>query len=192
MTEDEALHVLGIDDPEEAEDACEEAMFELQKFIISNPVLLKTFQSRLKKAQKSYEAFSLLSKAEAPVLPENVTFETDSSFIRTFHNYHEAKNRIRKLVSGSYEFPVLENLSYQLIDLERKLAGLFVSYDNWTDEEALVSKDPDPMYVLGWLREVAYQEDLSPDILYSMRDKLDPGLRKALKRLSLLPKYLYE
>lgn len=192
MDAEEAIRILGTDDADEAADLLEEALFELRRFVLAGPVLLKTFQSRMKKAAKIGEAYEILTGKQARATEIAIGFTPFSSFVETWLAYSTEKNRLKQLVSAATDYPSMHSAIEAMIELERGLANLFSGYTDWTAEDALVSKEPDPMYLLEWLRNAAAQGMNSIPDLYSGRDKLEPGLAKALKRLSLLPKYLYE
>jgi hypothetical protein len=192
MDAGQALRVLGTDDPDEAEDLLEEELFELRKFVLAGPVLLKTFQSRMKKARQMNEARDVLFGKSGSAAKIQISFSPASSFVETWLGYNAEKNRLKQLVSSASGYASMEAAINAMVELERALAALFAGYDDWTPEEALVSREPDPMYFLEWLRNATAERMNSIDELYSGRDKLDPGLAKALKRLSLLTKYLYE
>jgi len=193
MTPGEALQFLDIDDTEDRDDAYEMAVFETRQFLLSRPVLLKTFQSRLNRLKKSQEAFIALGGEEEKALPD-----TDSGFfpheevLETFIAYHAAKNKLKQKLAGANSFVSLEQVVNSLLELERAFVEPFSEFTGWTEEEALVSKDPDVMSILSLLRAQADSGIRTLSELNKNKNKLPAELARELKRLSLHKNYLYE
>ena len=62
---------------------------------------------------------------------------------------------------------------------------------NWTDEEPVFGTEPDPMLVQNGLKQAAQNGWLTFTELEKNKSELEKGLLLAIKRLSLLPKYLH-
>jgi len=193
MTPGEARQFLKVGEGEDLEDAWELALFEIRQFLLSKPVLLKTFQSKQARIVQLREAFKALGGEEpegAARIP--VQFELSESVLQQFTNYHAAKNEIKKQLGLSDSSYVLENGIEALLYLEKMFVRPFSAYDDWTSEEVLISREPDAMLVLSLLREQAANGLTTLADLHKNRNNLPIELTRELKRLSLHKNYLYE
>lgn len=193
MSPEEARLFLKFDEEEELEDAFELALFDIRQFVVSKPVLLKTFQSRQVRIAKLREAFQTLG-GEEPAFPpvSSVDFQPSAEVSEQFRRYHAAKNELKRQLSHAANSEQMEQLIQAFIELERAFVAPFSDYSDWTAREVLISKEPDSMLVLSFLREQAEKGLKTLEDLYKNRNNLPAELVLELKRLSLHKNYLYE
>jgi len=193
MTPEEAKRLLAIEDPEDRDDAYEMAVFETRQFLLSKPVLLKTFQAKMNRLKKSQEAFLVLGGEESPLNSEpELRFTAVPEVLEHFIAYHTAKNSLKQRLANAGSFDAMEQVVNGLLELERRFVEPFSAYTGWTDEEVLISKDPDAMAVLSLLREQAASGFITLEELSENKNNLPAELTRELKRLSLHKNYLYE
>ena len=193
MTTEEAKLFLKFEGEEELEDAYELALFEIRQFLLSKPVLLKTFQSKQARISKLREAFLTLGGKEEPKKLSVTSGFVPSEIVgEHFIRYHAAKNSLKKTLALSYDSYSMENSVDSLVELERAFVEPFSGTTGWTEEEVLVSKDPDVMLVLSLIREQAEKGIETIGELHKNRNNLPLELARELKRLSLHKNYLYE
>lgn len=186
MTKAEACLFLGIEDPIEAEDAFEDAVFVVRRQLIAGPVLLKTTESRCKRLLKLELAHSVITGKQTGTsheIPENRQLpETVPDF---FTAYHQHKSALLQRLASTLNVGTIVFLANELLELERALAAPFSVYSDWTEETVTIGKESDPMPVLKMLREQADAGRKTITELYENKNNLPTELLIVLKRLSL-------
>ena len=191
MTPEEALLFLGVEKDEDLEDAYELALFEIRQFLVSRPVLLRTFQSRQARIAKLREAFQALGGEEPAFTPVSpLDFQPSPEICEHFRRYHAAKSELKRQVSHAVNSEQMEELVQVFIGLERAFVEPFSDYSDWTAREVLISKEPDTMLILSLLREQAEKGLKTLEDLHKSRNNLPAELAHELKRLSLHKNYL--
>jgi len=127
MTLSEAKLILETDgnDLEEIQDRYETSVFQQIQIFLKDPVLPSLIDSRLKKLQDTYSAFSFLAKEkqftriEIPVLVDLSIFDKWKDL---FHAYESNKAILRRNISLCYNYSDLEQLLNLLSENERLFA----------------------------------------------------------------------
>lgn len=192
MTKAEACLFLGIEDPVEAEDAFEDAVFVVRQQLIAGPVLLKTTESRCKRLLTLELAHSVITGKQTGTsheISENRQLpETVPDF---FTAYHQHKSALLQKLASTLNVGTIVFLANELLELERALAAPFSVYPDWTEETVTIGREPDPMPILQLLRKQADAGRKTITELYENKNNLPTELLIVLKRLSLLKNYLY-
>ena len=192
MTTAEACVFLGIEHPEEATDAFEDAVFAVRQQLIAGPVLLKTTESRCKRLRMLDQAhFVLTGKqiVESQEIPEKI--HLPETLPELFTAYHQLKSSLLQKLSSTMQVETMVFLANELVELERALIAPFSTFADWGEEAVTIGKEPDPMLILKLLREQVELGRKTIADLYENKNNLPTELLIVLKRLSLLKNYLY-
>lgn len=200
MTEDEARLFLRLPEGEDLsagqagpDEAYEDALFEIRKFLLSKPVLLKTFQSKQTRLKQLHTAFLTLGGTEPMAKPvAAVDFTPSENVLEHFSHYHAAKNELKRRLSTASGQPEMDRVINELIALERLFVQPFAAYTDWTTEEVLVSREADSVEIIRQLRQQQENGAVTLEALYKNRVQLPAELLRELKRLSLHQNYLYD
>lgn len=190
MTPEEICTILRIEDLSEAEDALEMEVFELKKSILLKPLLRQTLRSKILRLEKLSEVAASLNVANEIQLPplEFNPPQTDEVLL-LWEAYMKAKSNWKRLFSQVFApFQVIELLELGL-QMELAFATQFEDC-NWIEEEPVFGTEPDPMPVQNGLKQASEQGMKTFRELEKNKSELSKELLLALKRLSLLPKYL--
>lgn len=180
------------DDPDE-NNRLEEALFELKQFFVSKPVLFKTFHGKLKRLE---ELFFELIETENQLSNNSSVFEipgfsNEKSLLDHYQQYFRCKNQLKQYLVITDSPVEVRKIVLQLINLEQQFCGLFPEM-NWTDEVVVFGVEPDPMILQNALQVAAKNGCNTIQELFQQKDMLPKSALLALKRLSLLSKYIYE
>ena len=188
-TQEALLYFPFEGEKEDILDKWEELLFEHKQFFLTRAVVPKLFRSKLTKLEKQYNAFKVLGGAE--IAPQEFQFEDKKfsdlpleAFQQMFAYRGEYKQKV--LQTKQYEdlFLVVENW----IALELTYAKLW-SYEYPDDlEKPVISKEPDPMLLMGALKQWNENLDKSFTLLKKDFNALPKSLKDEVKRLSLLLK----
>ena len=190
MTQEEILAILRIDDLEEAADALELEIFEIRKSILAKPLLRLTLKSKLARLE-------LLSKiaADQELFPNPDVVEFSYELKQTdevlllWESYMRAKSQWKMVFTQTQTPAALAIILEEGLKMEHAFSEQFLALD-WSDEEPVFGVEPDPMLVQNGLKQAAQKGWLTFADLEKNKSELEKGLLLALKRLSLLPKYL--
>lgn len=190
MNPEEILAVLRIENLDEVEDALESELFEIRKSILAKPLLRLTLKSRLAR-------LTVLAKiAEDRQLfrePQVFRFVYDApkteSALSLWESYMRARSQW-KMVFTQTQAPIgLTTILEEGLKMELEFASKFPVSD-WTEEEPVFGVEPDPMLIQNGLKKAAEKGWITFFDLEKNKSQLEKDLLLALKRLSLLPKYL--
>jgi hypothetical protein len=193
MTTQEVFELLKIDNLDEVYDAFELAIFDIKKQLLSKPLLYKTAQSRCKQLEQLasiQNQFELEDFAEKDLQFEP-EMKVDSNPLLLWNAYCNDRNAWKKLFLATQSPQSLIELINNGLKLELHYAQQF-KCEAITDEKPLFGKDVDEMAVQ---RELAKVNDLGWNtfaLLHENREAIDISLLLALKRLSLLSKFLQD
>lgn len=193
MTEKEALALLGLEagpdgiryGDDELQDALEEQLFELKRFFISRAPIRKLFQSRLDKLEKIHQALEVLApdfdfSYNLPV----VSFPESGNILEVFQAYQQENRRLKTGISQSANPLDIHALAERLLALEKAYA------EKWAiepkGEKTLVSKESDPMEILGAIKAFREKGGKSFEDLKKEENTAPRALINEMKRLSLL------
>lgn len=185
----EALEFLGVDHIDDASEAFEEKLFVLKKEILQKPLLTSLLRSRLEKLH-------VMAQLEIEVLEvkaEKVSFSNDlvltENIIENWKRYAQSIYRWRQafMVADSAR-SVVELISIGQ-DIDRRFAES-VPQLNFSDEEPVYGKEPDPMVLENGFRKME-QEQMNNFQEVKNNEKLfDKAFLVSLDRLSQLSKYM--
>ncbi|MNJ86564.1 hypothetical protein D3C87_151020 [compost metagenome] len=190
MIPEEILSTLRIEDLSEAEDALEMELFELKKSILAKPLLRQTLKSkflRLEKLSMIAEALNLPAEEQSPF--EYELLKTDR-VLELWGAYMKAKSGWKRLFSQSTAPKSAIILLEQGLQMELAFSVQFRAFD-WIEEDPVFGVEPDPMLIQNGLKQASEQGLLTFEDLEKNKSELQKELLLALKRLSLLPKYLH-
>lgn len=192
MTTAEACLFLGIEHPEEAEDAFENAVFTIRQQLIAGPVLLKTIESRCKRLRSLQQAYTVLTGEESVAATEQPqSVQLPETLPDLFTVYHQQKSALLSQLASTLNVDSIVFLANELIALERALIAPFTQFSDWGEAAVTIGKDADQMLVLQLVREQVELGRKSVNDLYENKNNLPSELVIVLKRLSLLHKFLY-
>jgi hypothetical protein len=187
---EEILVVLRIENLDEVEDALESELFEIRKSILAKPLLRLTLKSKLTR-------LNVLAKiAEDQQLfrgQQVYQFRYDApkteSALSLWESYMRARSQW-KMVFTQTQSPIgLTAVLEEGLKMEWEFASKFPVSD-WTEEEPVFGTEPDPMLIQNGLKKAAEKGWITFSDLEKNKNGLEKDLLLALKRLSLLPKYL--
>ena len=193
MTKKEALLFFPHDSEDDLDDLWEERLFEQKQFFLTRPPIAKVFQARLKKLEKQYKSYLLISGESDKVKVMKRT-EIEHSFpndiIETFNEYHSSRNKFKHEVLRSNDFNSLRKVIDAWMILENTYAAKWFYIESEQDDiEVVKSKEPDPMVILEKLKKAKNDKNIKTfDNLQTHYNVLDEVIRKEVKRLTLLKK----
>lgn len=194
MTKEQAHLFFPHTEEDDLEDLWEQRLFEQKQFFLTRPPIRVVWMSRLKKLEKQYQAFLVLTDQESPneVIHHNLETETvfSDEFVIAFHQFHKQRN--------IYKSELLKSQTYNelVIAIEDWLTTEFVYAEYWVVEESELDtievvrgKEPDPMELLKGLKEVETKINSSEiNALKENYNILPEIVKKEVKRLTLLAK----
>lgn len=169
----------------------EQRLFEQKQFLLTRPALAKVFRSRLKKLKRQYHAYLLLSHQEDRIKSfSSATRQYDFSedLIEAFNAYHENRNELKSDVLQANDYASLEKVISAWLSLENAYYSLWYFEKSKAIElEVTLSKEPDPMELLGALKTIKEQQNITTfQELQNSLHELPEMLQKEVKRLTLL------
>ncbi|WP_343631474.1 hypothetical protein [Fluviicola sp.] len=191
MTPEEILAVLRIESPDEVEDALESELFEIRKSILAKPLLRLTLKSKLTRLNilaKIAKNGHLLP--EQPVIPFQYELEQTDRVLALWENYMQAKSRWKMIFTQTHTPLAMAAILEEGLQMELAFSKQFLDRD-WAEEEPVFGTEPDPMLIQNGLKQAAQKGWLTFADLEKNKSELEKDLLLALKRLSLLPKYLH-
>lgn len=189
MNLQEALGFLQVEAVEDIADALELQLFTIKQDFISKPLLAVTAKSRIQKLNKLKEVEVLLA------IPSSsgelkLELKADLSKIQLFwENYMRVKLEWKTQLSKAESASEILALIDRGFELELYFSKQVPMLD-WTTEEVVFGQEPDAMEVQKAIQLAARFECFTFEEIYQHKNKFPLSLLKALKRLSLLPKYL--
>lgn len=190
MTQEEILAILRVENLDEVEEALELELFELKKSILAKPLLRLTLKSKLVRLNQ------LARVADSRQLFQS---ETDSKFnynpvetdevLVLWHAYMKAKSHWKMIFTQTHAPQGLFVLLEEGLKMEIAFSAQFEALD-WIDEEPVFGVEPDPMLIQNGLKEASQNGWITFRDLEKNKSELKKDLLLAIKRLSLLPKYL--
>lgn len=190
MNPEEILAVLRIENLDEVEDALETELFEIRKSILAKPLLRLTLKSKLARLNvlaKIAEDRQLFR--EPPVFQFVYDAPKTESALSLWESYMRVRSQW-KMVFTQTQSPIgLTAFLEEGLKMELEFASKFPVSD-WTEEEPVFGTEPDPMLLQNGLKKAAEKGWITFSDLEKNKNGLEKDLLLALKRLSLLPKYL--
>lgn len=190
MTTEEILTVLRVESLDEVEDALESELFEIRKTILAKPLLRLTLKSKLTRLNLLAEIAShqkVLQETESTPFTYDLT--TTVEVLGLWENYMKTKSKWKMAFMQTQTPSGLTSVLEEGLRMEAAFSGQFLPV-NWTDEEPVFGVEPDPMLIQNGLKQAAQKGWSTFEDLEKNKSELGKELLLALKRLSLLPKYL--
>lgn len=191
MNPEEILTILRVESLDEVAEVLELELFEIKKNILAKPLLRLTLKSKLQR-------LDLLGKiAEEQHLFRDLSdvrftydlVESDEVMV-LWESYMKAKSQW-KIAFTQTQTPVgLTAILEEGLKMEIAFSEQFKAAD-WIDEEPVFGVEPDPMLIQNGLKQAVQKGWLTFAGLEKNKNQLEKDLLLALKRLSLLPKYLH-
>ena len=191
MKSEEILAILRIENFDEVEDALELEHFELKKSILAKPLLRLTLKSklvRLNQLAQIADNLELFQHVES--LPFDYHLVESDEVLALWESYMKAKSHWKIIFSQTQTPLGLSEILEKGLQMEIAFSTQFEDLD-WTDEEPVFGVEPDPMLIQKGLKEAAQNGWLTFRDLEKNKSELKKDLLLAIKRLSLLPKFLY-
>lgn len=190
MNPEEILAVLRIENLDEVEDALETELFEIRKSILAKPLLRLTLKSKLARLNvlaKIAEDRQLFR--EPPVFQFVYNGPNTESALSLWESYMQARSQWKMVFTQTQSPIALTAVLEEGLKMELEFASKFPVSD-WTEEEPVFGTEPDPMLLQNGLKKAAEKGWITFSDLEKNKNGLEKDLLLALKRLSLLPKYL--
>lgn len=191
MDQKELLEILRISELSEVADALETELFEVKKAILAKPLLRLTLKSkltRLAQLERVAEDQQLFRENEA--IPFTYQLIQSDEVLVLWEAYMKAKSHWKMVFTRTQTPKGIGFVLEEGLKMEAAFAEQFRDL-NWIDEEPVFGTEPDPMLVQNGLKQAAQNGWLTFAELEKNKSELEKGLLLAIKRLSLLPKYLH-
>lgn len=191
MDQEELFGILRISELSEVADALESELFDVKKTILAKPLLRLTLKSkltRLAQLERVAEAQQLLRENE--VIPFTYHLVQSGEVLVLWEGYMKAKSQWKMAFTRMQTPRGLIGILEEGLKMEAAFAEQFRDL-NWIGEEPVFGTEPDPMLVQNGLKQAAQNGWLTFEELEKNKSQLEKGLLLAIKRLSLLPKYLH-
>ncbi|MFA5573895.1 MAG: hypothetical protein WC994_02445 [Brumimicrobium sp.] len=175
----------------------EDQFFQQKQFFLTNTPNRTVWESKLRRLQKTYTAFLVLTDQPEENKYEsmlNTSFkEFTNNFIEAFNEFHTTRNIYKTKVIQSNTVKDLHNTIMEWLSYENHFYLLWFYEDSMGNElQVLRGKEPDPMYILADLKQVYNEFGFETfDDLKTNYNKLPLSLQKEVKRLTLLAKNNY-
>lgn len=191
MTEEEVIKTLHVDDLSEVSDALELELFELKKTILGKPLLRQTLKSKLLRLKTLTEIAvdQNLFQNDSTSVFQFESIETDE-VLKLWEAYMHTKNRWKIVFSQTQSPQHIGAVLEDGLKLDLYFTNQFPTL-NWTDEDPVFGIEPDPMLIQNGLKNALERGWITFADLEKNKSELKKDLLLALKRLSLLPKYLH-
>lgn len=191
MNQEELFGILRISDLSEAEDALESEIFEIKKTILAKPLLRLTLKSKLTRlAQLERAAEDQQLFRENEVIPFIYDLTSGDEVLGLWQAYMKAKSQWKMVFTRMQTPKGVAFILEEGLKMEVAFAEQFRDL-NWTDEEPVFGTEPDPMLIQNGLKKAAQNGWLTFTELEKNKSELEKDFLLAIKRLSLLPKYLH-
>ncbi|MDF3027110.1 MAG: hypothetical protein K0S23_1417 [Fluviicola sp.] len=190
MNPEEILTILRVESPDEVEEAIETELFEIKKSILAKPLLRLTLKSKLARLDllaKISESQQLYQNDQVPQFRYDL--HTNEEVLVLWESYMKAKSQWKIAFTQMQTPRSLIGILEEGLAMERAFSEQFEPL-TWLDEEPVFGVEPDPMLIQNGLKQAARRGWLTFSDLEKNKSELEKDLLLAIKRLSLLPKYL--
>ena len=155
MTEKEARQFINLDQFDSIEEAVEEQVFPIKSFLLTAPILKKTFLSKLKKLYLISEASETIkgvpSKKNEKIKP---IFIPQKEILPTFIGYEQAISKHYLAVSSANEPKEIMFMCEQLLDTHAVYVSFWDECQLSTPSGLLLSKPLDRMVFYSELKNL--------------------------------------
>jgi hypothetical protein len=182
--------VTDVENLYEVEEALELEIFELKKSILAKPLLRLTLKSKLVRLNQLDQIVDSRQLFQNEVNPEfNYNLIESDEVLTLWESYMKAKNHWKMIFTQTQTPLGLSSILEEGLKMEIAFSDQFADLD-WIDEEPVFGVEPDPMLIQNGLKEAAQKGWITFRDLEKNKSDLKKDLLLAIKRLSLLPKYL--
>lgn len=193
MNKNEARLLLNISEDENLDDVWEGKLFEQKQFFLTRPPIAKVFRSRLSKLEKMYSAYSFLTGNELDSNfddSKKIDLPKFSNIVKEAFNQQQTERmKLKSLILNAKSPVKLKQVIESWLKLEKLyMEKWLVSENIEVDSEVVISKEPDPMYILEDIKtiEKAANEMITFEYLKNNLSSLPKRLVSEIKRLNLL------
>lgn len=191
MDSKKAADILGIEEGEDLLDALELAVFEVKNHFLSKPLLYATASSRLKKINHLINVEHFLNPSSNNLICEFEfqSIQSTDSIQDFWRAYMQSKQQWKTRLAQTNSIKAIGELIQKGLEMELYYSSIVPQLE-WNDETPVFGQEPDAMEIQKALSFAEQNSWLSFEEIYENKNKLPASLLIALKRLSLLPKYL--
>lgn len=174
---------------EDARDKWEEILFEHKQFFLTRAAIPKVFNSKLKKIKQQYQAFELISEGQFDAVEIDYgQFTFSDNVLECFQQMFTYRAQFKQDVLRCQQSKDISQVIEKWLEVELTYAEKwFIDYPEEL-EKPIISKAPDPMILMGAIRQWDENEGKSFTLLKKDFELLPKALKDELKRLSLLLK----
>ncbi|MNV17937.1 hypothetical protein D3C71_1087440 [compost metagenome] len=165
-------------------------LFELKKSILAKPLLKQTLKSKILRLEKLSEAASELNLPIEEQSPFQYELRKTDEVLELWGAYMKAKSNWKRLFSQITTPKSTIALLEQGLEMELAFSEQFSAFD-WIEEDPVFGVEPDPMLIQNGLKQASERGFKTFEDLEKNKSELQKELLLAIKRLSLLPKYLH-
>lgn len=176
-----------LSEHEDAEDKWEEMFFENKKHFLQFAPVPKVFGARLKKLRKSFECYlsligeDFVEKEALQIIPEAFS----ENVLDAFNDYQNRRIQNKQKLLLANDFYTLSQVLHTWFSEEKAYYALWCGFED-LEVEALMGKEPDPMYIISAIKEWNGNEKKTFVDLRKDKLVLPEILQKGAKRLNLL------
>lgn len=186
MTPAEAWQFFKVNDRDEMEEIYEEQLFEFKQFFLSKVPVQKLFNGRLSKLKKLQDAYEALEGEIQPQPVHEITFDILSNNIHeVFLGFQKSRNDLKQKIANETSALNLEKYIRRMLALEKEYAT-FWKMDSDDEGDIIISKEPDPMYLLENIKSYQQKDGFTFIQLKNLENNPPEILVQEMKRLSLL------
>ncbi|MCC5923513.1 MAG: hypothetical protein JJT77_06990 [Crocinitomicaceae bacterium] len=178
---------------EDFDDAWEQYFFEQKQFFIHRFPMASIIESRFKKIFKVQESYEIISNHKLPE-PSDIAlpiFIPENNVLSTFNALHKFRNECRQILWTCLHPQELHSILMHWAELEVVYANKWrVNANDEENKDIIVSKEPDPMYILTAIKSLESNAQL--ELFFTDLEKhyliLPEILKTEIKRLNLFLK----
>jgi len=150
MTKEQADLFFPYSPDDDLEDLWEQRLFEQKQFFLTRPPIRMVWMSRIKKLEKQFQAFLVLTEQEKTedIVPIQIKNELIFSeyFVAAFHQFHKQRNSYKSELLQAQSYNALVELIERWLSTELEYAKYWIVEESKNNDiEAIRSKEPDPM-----------------------------------------------
>lgn len=161
MTKEEALIILGIDDPADVLEAFEDVLFQHKQFFLTRTPVVKLWKARYKKLNKINEAYEVFEDVKPKKVSLPIVLSNSKEIKIIVNEYYSLRSTINQQISMASSVTELIQLGDLQLDLVTRYAEFWklITVSNVLSE-VYISKEPDPMDVIRSI-DVTYFDEVN-------------------------------
>lgn len=192
MTEKEAHIFFKHEEGDDLDALWETHFFKQKQYFLTHVPLQKVWVSQLKRLQKKYEGYMVLTHQmieNAPQEQDN-QFDFNEDLIAAFNTYHQYRTEYKSKVLQAHSYFELKYVIESWLQMELAYAKHWLfPPSEMLEDKVFMSKEPDPMEMLTFLKNIRENKGVKTitDIKKGYNN-LPIFIKKEVKRLTLLAK----